>query len=365
MTEMPDGDAAAAKEAVSASFGFENRRALLRRYFDDVAVVSADSSWMHTYALLLWIDSTTGLAHCYESDKCQQGRPWYVRSLAFHAWLSEEMDVDPTELGTRVDQLFKWATEDLAVTIQKQRDRSAALGQVQRLQYSAEMPIPGEDPEISEIITAGLGDYLSSEPSVGVMRDVVQRVRWHVGLENKRKNLLGEGFEDTLYAILTRIPEVAEAYEIHTRVALHELPGFYPPRQGDKTKKVDLALVRKPDQHRILVSCKWSVRSDREEQFSTDAEAYARLERSREPYDYVLVTNEFDPARLRAACENRSGPNLLFSSVVHVNPAGPLAAYDAPATRSTRGAEGIRRTRELIEGRRLIGLREWIGQLGG
>ena len=31
-------------------------------------------AWKHVYRLLLWIDSTTGLAHCYESDKSQPGQ---------------------------------------------------------------------------------------------------------------------------------------------------------------------------------------------------------------------------------------------------------------------------------------------------
>jgi len=62
----------------------------------------------------------------------------------------------------------------------------------------------------------------------------------------------------------------------------------------------------------------WSIRVDREEQFASDFEAYARLESAGEDFDYVLVTNEFDAARLTAACERRRQNSPLFSPVVHI-----------------------------------------------
>ena len=52
---------------------------------------------------------------------------------------------------------------------------------------------------------------------------------------------------------------------------------------------------------RILVTAKWSVRADREEQFMSDFQAYERLESAGRDFGYVLITNEFDAARLRAA----------------------------------------------------------------
>ena len=67
-------------EPVARAFGVANRAQLLDRYFGEAAPINAESAWLHVYRLLLWIDRTTGLAHCYESDKCQPGRPWYGRS---------------------------------------------------------------------------------------------------------------------------------------------------------------------------------------------------------------------------------------------------------------------------------------------
>ncbi|MEY2548085.1 MAG: hypothetical protein QOD64_667, partial [Verrucomicrobiota bacterium] len=71
-----------AKEVVDRAFGANNRARLLARYFENAGLISPENAWQHIYRLLLWIDRTTALAHCYESDKAQPGRPWYGRSLA-------------------------------------------------------------------------------------------------------------------------------------------------------------------------------------------------------------------------------------------------------------------------------------------
>lgn len=64
-----------APATVTRAFGEENRARLLKKYFAEVGPVTAATAWEHVYRLLLWIDRTTALAHCYESDKCQPGRP--------------------------------------------------------------------------------------------------------------------------------------------------------------------------------------------------------------------------------------------------------------------------------------------------
>ena len=68
-----------AQEAIARAFGAENRARLLARYFNDAGDISIENAWQHVYRLLLWIDRTTALAHCYESDKAQPGRAWYAR----------------------------------------------------------------------------------------------------------------------------------------------------------------------------------------------------------------------------------------------------------------------------------------------
>ena len=74
--------------------------------------------------------------------------------------------------------------------------------------------------------------------------------------------------------------------------------GFRAPRTGDKTEKVDLWIA--PGDRRVLVSAKWSVRSDREKQMRGDFLTYVTCNELREPFEYIWITNEFDPARLVA-----------------------------------------------------------------
>jgi len=365
----PDGQAtppAVPPAAVERAFGEENRARLLEQYFTHAGGIDAGDAWRHVYRLLLWVDRTTGLAHCYESDKCQPGRPWYARSLAFHAWVSDALGVPAADLGEHVDTLFRRATADLAAAAAARRTSLAADAAAQREPYATRgLPQPGEDPELEAIVTEALGPYLAGPPPPEVLRALTERIQSHVGQENKRKNLVGEGFEDTVAALLRRVPGVTDRHDVRVRPLLHDLPGFRPPRAGSKKRQVDLALVDRSTGRRTLVSCKWSVRSDREEQFASDFRDYAGLEDAGRDFGYVLVTNEFDPARLAAACEMRRENAPLFTDVVHVNTDGPRSAYAAVARTTRRGdTGGIARALGHADSGRLASLSGWAGQLG-
>jgi hypothetical protein len=145
---------------------------------------------------------------------------------------------------------------------------------------------------------------------------------------------------------------------VTARPLLSSVPGFRSPPRGEKERRVDLAVIGK-NARRTLVSVKWSVRADREEQFGIDWEAYARLEDEGRDFEFVLVTNEFDAARLLAACERRRPGAFLFNSVVHVNPDGPLAAYGAERRRAAA------RLDELVASSRLVSLERWLSGLLG
>jgi hypothetical protein len=347
MTEYAEQEAAS--DAVARAFGAENRARLLTRYFDAVGAVTAANAWQHVYRLLLWIDRTTALAHCYESDKAQPGRAWYARSLAFHAWVSEALGTSPAELGEKIDWLFREAVKDLAgkaVTA-----RAAAYAQ-QRTPYEGlGFPQPGEDPELVGIIKEVLEGHLQSQPSDEEYRNLTRRISVYLSQENKRRNLVGEGFEDVIASVVRRMP-FSNGMDVRNRALLHDLPGFHPPPPNEKAKRVDLALLA-ADQ-RILLSAKWSIRADREEQFRSDFEAYARLESAGRDFGYTLITNEFDAARLKAACESRRQNAPLFAQVVHINPQAVLAAYGA----SDRGATSVVRTH--IDSGRLMSLQSWL-----
>ncbi|MBC8109045.1 MAG: hypothetical protein H7Z14_20840, partial [Anaerolineae bacterium] len=53
--------------------GRATRQRVLAQHFEQ-RPVSVDRAWEFVYRELLWIDSSNGLAHLYESDKAQPGR---------------------------------------------------------------------------------------------------------------------------------------------------------------------------------------------------------------------------------------------------------------------------------------------------
>ena len=344
----------ARQEVVARAFGAENRARLLDRYFEQAGPVTVTNAWQHVYRLLLWIDRTTALAHCYESDKAQPGRPWYARSLAFHDWVSAHLGVAPATLAEQIDWLFREAVKDLAARAVAGR---SVAGERQRAPYAGRaFPEPGEDPELAAIIREALGKWMRSEPPDNELRALTRRIHTYLAQENKRKNLVGEGFEDVIAAVMRRLP-FAKRIEVRTRVVLHELPGFHPSPPTEKVKKVDLALLA--GQTRTLVTAKWSIRADREEQFMSDFQAYERLESAGQDFGYVLITNEFDAARLRAACERRRQNAPLFTHVVHINPAAVEVVY------RDGGAEGASAVRTHIANGRLMSLEAWLESLSG
>jgi hypothetical protein len=350
--EQPEASAAAPQEVVARAFGAENRARLLDRYFEQAGPVTATTAWQHVYRLLLWIDRTTALAHCYESDKAQPGRPWYARSLAFHDWISAELRVAPAALAEEIDWLFREAVKDLATRAVAARSGVYAS---QRAPYAGRaFPEPGEDPELAAIIREALGKWMPTEPPQDELRALTRRIHAYLTQENKRKNLVGEGFEDVIAAVLRRLP-FGNSVEVRTRVVLHDLPGFHPSSPSEKVKKVDLALLA--GHARTLVTAKWSVRADREEQFMSDFQAYERLESAGQDFSYVLITNEFDAARLRAACERRRQNAPLFTHVVHINPAAVEVVYREGAS------EGASALRAHIASGRLMSLQDWLESL--
>jgi hypothetical protein len=208
------------------------------------------------------------------------------------------------------------------------------------------------------IIRETIGPYLAQEPPAEVWRAVTQRVRQFLAVQNKRKNLVGEGFEDVLAQIVRRACGLDFA-SVRTRSLLYEIPGFNRARRGGKENKVDLAIIR--PSMRTLVTAKWSVRADREKQFPTEFDEYINAEAENRKFQYVFVTNEFDPARLMRACENLHRNSLMFDQVVHINTGAVCATYAAQGARKLTASQ--RRVIEHIEAGRLISLEQWLSKL--
>jgi len=311
--EHSDYQSEPAQDTISRAFGANNRSRLLAKYFAAAGDVTTANAWQHVYRLLLWIDRTTAVAHCYESDKAQPGRAWYARSLAFHSWISGEIKTSPSTLGEQIDWLFREAVKDLA---NKSFANRTSTYLAQRAPYEGrDFPEPGEDPGLAGIIRESLGSWLTKEPPQEEYRNLTRRITVYMGQENKRRNLVGEGFEDVIAAVIRHLP-FSNKLDVRNRSLLHDLPGFYTSSPNEKAKRVDLAMIS--GSHRTLISVKWSIRADREEQFQSDFETYARLESLGRDFTYTLITNEFDAARLKAACERRRQNAPLFTHVVHI-----------------------------------------------
>lgn len=230
-----------------------------------------------------------------------------------------------------------------------------AIYEEQRAPYEGRgFPEPGEDPELVSIVKDALGKWIKQEPPDEAFRKLTRRLNAYMAQENKRRNLVGEGFEDVIAAVVGQLPS-SKTIQIKNRALLHDLPGFNRPAPSEKAKKVDLALIR--GTNRTLVSAKWSIRADREEQFQSDFETYARLESAGQDFGYTLITNEFDAARLKAACERRRQNAFLFTNVVHINPKAILATYG----HAKQGS--LNEVRTHINSGRLMGLERWLTQL--
>ena len=380
MTDGDLGDPSAAElddvaeAVVERAFGVENRRRLLDNYFAQSEPITPANAWSHVYRLLLWINPTIGLAHCYESDKCQPGKAWFPRSLAFHDWLSTELGIAHDELADQLDRMFHAALPSLA-RVEGEARRAAAEKHL--APYAGKpMPRPGEDKDLADLVREALAGFLTAEPSADAWQALIERLFTHFGQENKRKNLLGRGFEDTLAAIIAKLPG-ADDWEIRTRVPVSSVPNFNPQDSGEKLAEVDLAMWQKgrPMPRRVVVTVKWSIRADRERQFGGDFADYAAYNSAQGgPFDHILVTNEFDAARLKWSCEQTSGHSWLFKHVVHVNPDGVLVAYarkaDPPPTPPRLNKQGrpvrvdaSHHLRGFIADERLTSLETWLSRV--
>ena len=257
-------------------------------------------------------------------------------------------------LGSKIDLLFRRASEDLAQGVsRKQQER--AERQIRESTYSY-MPEPGRDPELEHLILQSLESWLVKRPPPTAMRSLVERIHRHTRIDNKRKNLVGEGFEDLLATLIAKLPMSDKLIPV-VRSKLDDIPGFFEAPGGEKPRIVDLAILRSDDDHRVLITAKWSIRADREEQFVSDVASYARLEKLGKPFDYVLITNEFDPARLLRAAERQREGRPLFADVVHVNTEALRATYQGD-----RGSSWTSTLRHIDNGR-IVNLSDWLAKL--
>jgi hypothetical protein len=265
--------------------------------------------------------------------------------------------VEPAEVHWQIGWLFKKTADEYAAAVLRAHKARLLKAAGQWGPYDGRgFPQPGEDPIIVEIIRETLGNRLLEQPSAEEWRTLTQRIRESIAVENKRKNLLGEGFEDVLAAVINRVAGRGD-FQAFARQPLHLVPGFANQRTGEKVNKVDLALVGSGLRRPSLITVKWSIRADREKQFPAEFTTYVQAQSGNSPFNYTLITNEFDPARLVRACESMAANNYLFTSVVHINCEAVREVYGQ--TPEPRMLEVLR----FMDVGRLLGFDDWLSGL--
>lgn len=319
-------------------FGKESRVRILKQHLAQAGPFTAASAWQFIYRELLWIDGSTGLAHLYESDKAQPGRPWYDRTVVFTDALCERFGtITRDELKQQIDQLFRACLEQLvaqqggnanaaalveALTTAEAASEvaEAVIGATGTRDAVAELTTSTYTPDVDLVaeFTAILREHaqLPLPAAEGLARALVARARLYFTVGNKRQNVLGEGFEDLLQLLLTTVSGVPAGL-LRMRRRANELPGFQHATTRKRIEAPDLAIVY-DGRTELLASIKWSLRHDRQKQLSDELDCYVDLLSQERFPQYVLITNEYDPGRLvNTAGLNRRGQRI--DQVYHVN----------------------------------------------
>ncbi len=256
------------------------------------------------------MNEATGLAHIYDANHMQPGKFFHTRAVRFTDELCKSWGIGKADLPNLIDKLFK--------------------GCVAEWQKSRKAP-DDDDEDIESDLRTSIQEILAAEgvdpahvPDLAKRIEALSRDFFTIG--NKRKNALGEGFEDLLWLLLQRVAKVPKE-KAALRTAVSKLPGFRkaaPKRKGAKREREphpDLAFYD-AGITQIIVTAKWSMRQDRETQFHSEFAAYQRCKTQPTELQFALITNEFDAARLdnvaRAIPTGAGG--YIFHVIYHINP---------------------------------------------
>lgn len=326
-------------KAKDSPFGEASRVELLERHLREFGTVTADNAWRFAYEELLWFDKSTGLVHLYESDKVRPGRSsWYARSIAFTDRLCALFKTDRPGLKDRIDRLFLACLERLV---------SSKLAATENTQGVTAIPETGEDlglpenivevaaemtgeasktedfvpyaelvAEVAELLMSRAG--LTEAASATLAREIVNRAEFHMTFGSNRQNVLGEGFEDLLRLLAVRVSGVSEEKIVLRRKA-DKLPGFQGKlEQKRRIESPDIVIIE-GGETALLSTVKWSLRHDRQKQLSDELDCYVQLLSQDRFPEYVLITNECDPGRLRNS-SNLSSRGKRVDCIYHINP---------------------------------------------
>jgi hypothetical protein len=285
---------------------------ILDAYFADAGSVTGENAWEHVYRCLLWMNESAGLAHIYDSNHMQPGGVFHARALRFTEALCAHWGVDRAGLGQRIDKLFRGCVAELL------RREAAAAETGNGIEAELESELIGGITR--ELLAAGVEESAAAP----LARRIEGRARQFFTIGNKRKNALGEGFEDLLELLLHRVASIPSS-QINTRTPVSQMPGFRraPPRRpgsrSPREPRPDIAIVEGAITH-VIATAKWSLRQDRETQLASEYQAFQMNKVQPTELRYALVTNEFDLARLRNVLDAMPGGvgGYIFHNVYHV-----------------------------------------------
>jgi hypothetical protein len=358
--------------AKDSPFGETSRVELLDQHLRAFGKINPATAWRFVYEELLWFDRSTGLVHLYECDKVRPGRSsWYNRSIVFTDRLCELYGVDRNELKQRIDRLFLACLERLVESRKPSKPSLAAVAQggekiglapevVEEAKEIAAESEAGEDfvpyaelaVEVTDLLIGRAG--MKEAPAVALAREIVDRAQFHLMFGSNRQNVLGEGFEDLLKMLAVRVAGVPED-RIALRRKANELPGFERTPEGQRRiESPDMAIISGA-RTAHLSTVKWSLRHDRQKQLTDELDCYVQLCSQDEFPEYVLVTNEYDPGRLKNS-SNLHSRGKTVDCIYHINPDLLVEVLsDVPSS--------VAEVRTLIETDRLRSLEAFLNNL--
>jgi hypothetical protein len=296
--------------AQETPFGQKTRMRVLEDYFAKAGEVTDANAWEHVYRCLLWMNLGAGLAHIYDSNHMQPGGVFHGRAVRFTKLLCDHWNITRKELPAQIDYLFKGCVAEW------KRRQGEVAGEAIDQEWESEL--------ISTIEAVLRGEGIAERHALTVARKIEGLSRAFLTIGNKRKNALGEGFEDLLLILLRRVSNIPDE-KLKLRTPVSRMPGFRraaPRVKGERRKREphpDIAVVEGDITH-VIATAKWSMRQDRETQFQSEYSSFQMNKVQPTELTYALITNEFDLARLKNVASAMPGGagGYIFHTIYHV-----------------------------------------------
>ena len=151
-----------------------------------------------------------GLAHIYDFNHMQAGGVFHGRAVQFTDLLCAHWKITRKELPAQIDHLFKGCVAEL-------RRRN--------VRPEGELDAETESELISAIESVLEAGGIAEPKALAVARRIEGLSRDFFTIGNKRKNALGEGFEDLLWILLQRVCRIPTD-KIKLRTPVSHMPGF-------------------------------------------------------------------------------------------------------------------------------------------